>query len=245
MDADGRLLRLEAVDTTTLQSRVYQLLRNTLFDGQFRPGEVFTIRALAGSMGTSVMPVREALARLDAEGAVEIRTTSRQIRIPIMPRESVAELYRVRTELEGMVSAMAAERITPAELSSVEGFIGTMKDAVVAGDERGFLRANRAFHFEIYRAAKSYHLMAIIETLWLKFGPLLRVPLGPGSQAQNRVMDGDQHLHREALKALSVHDADAARRAIQADLAETAAWFARHYDPASYVSIPHKSDGES
>lgn len=234
MDSSGRIGKLERVDTTTLQSRVYQSLRDTLFDGQFRPGEVFTIRALADSMGTSVMPVREALARLDAEGAVEIRKSSRQIGIPIMSKESVAELYRVRIELEGMVSAMAAERITAAELSKVGSCIKTMKTAVADCDGGGFLRANRAFHFEIYRAAKSHHLMPIIETLWLKFGPLLRVPLGPGSQAENRVMDGDQRLHRQALKALSVRDAEAARLAIQADLADTAAWFARHYDPASY-----------
>lgn len=229
-------MNLKPVDTTTLQSRVYQSLRDALFDGQFRPGEVFTIRALADSMGTSVMPVREALARLDAEGAVSVRQGNRQIHIPIMPKDSVAELYRVRIELEGMVSAMAAERITDDELAQVSSCVDAMMAAVATSNARGFLQANRAFHFSIYRAGRSWHLMPIIETLWLKFGPLLRVPLGPGSQAEHRVMDGDQRVHRAALEGLAARNPEASRQAIQADLAETAAWFAAHYDPQLYAA---------
>lgn len=236
MSADQNTPTLVAVDTTTLQSRVYQALRDTLFDGQFSPGEVFTIRALAATIGTSVMPVREALARLHAEGAVEVRNPGRQMCVPIMSLDSVNELYRLRIELEGMAAALAAARIGAKELDDIEDLIGAMAEAANEGGSTAFLRANRAFHFAIYRAARSHHLMPIIESLWLKFGPLLRVPLGPGSRADTRVSGGSQQHHERALVALRAGDAEGACSAIRADLMETGAWFAAHYDARAYVS---------
>lgn len=242
MDAGGQLLQLVPVDTTTLQNRVYQSLRDTLLDGQFRPGEVFTIRSLASAIGTSVMPVREALARLHAEGAVEIRQTGRQISVPVMSRDSVAELYRVRIELEGMAAAMAADHITTAETDELEALITSMAEAVANEEEERFLRANRAFHFKIYRSARSFHLMPMIESLWLKFGPLLSVPLGPGSRPESRVINGGQHHHLEALAALRARDGIAACRAIRNDLAQTGDWFAAHYDPQAYLAPQRDAD---
>jgi DNA-binding GntR family transcriptional regulator len=236
------VMQLVPVETTTLQSRVYQALRDTLLDGQFRPGEVFTIRALAIEIGTSVMPVREALARLHAEGAFEIRPSGRQISVPVMSCQSVAELYKVRIELEGMAAAMAAKRITATELEEVEAFITTMKAAVAKGEQDQFLRANRAFHFAIYRSARSHHLMPIIESLWLKFGPLLRIPIGPGSRAETRVIHGGQRHHEAAFAALKAGKPAAACRAIRGDLTETGAWFAQHYDPQAYLALPRDAD---
>lgn len=236
MDASGQLSQLVPVSTNTLQYRVYQTLRNTLLDGQFLPGEVFTIRALADVIGTSVMPVREALARLDAEGAVEIRHPGRQTSIPIMSRDSVTELYRVRSELEGMAARMAARRITPAEIGAIEPIIGQMQEALDTREVDQFLRANRAFHFAIYHAAQSHHLMPIIESLWLKLGPLLRVSLGPDAQAGGLV-DGGQPHHERALAALRSGDEEAACAAIRSDLADTGAWFEANYHPEAVAKL--------
>ncbi len=225
----------DRVDNSTLQTRVYAALRERIVNGFIQPGEAFTIRALANAMGTSVMPVREALTRLHAEGAVEINPTNRQIRIPIISRDGVMELYKLRIELEGMAAAMAAKAVSSEEIAQLEQLVDDMRKAVEDGRELDFMQANYAFHFTVYRAARSHHLLPIIEMLWLKFGPLLRVPLAPGSRMENRVMDGAQEHHEDLVEALRRGDARKARKAIRGDLGDTADWFDKHYDPEAYV----------
>ena len=55
--------RVRQVDVSTLQDRVYQELRNALYQGRFLPGDQLTIRSLARALGTSPMPVRERSSR--------------------------------------------------------------------------------------------------------------------------------------------------------------------------------------
>ena len=71
---------LAPIDVTTVQERVYQSLRLGLLRGEFLPGEQVSIRGLAEVLGTSAMPVREAVARLIAERAIE-QTGPRTLRV--------------------------------------------------------------------------------------------------------------------------------------------------------------------
>ena len=206
--------------------------------GQVRPGQAFVIRSLADTMGTSVMPVRDALTRLLAEGAVEVRTNGRQITVPVLSRSAIAELFEVRIQLESMAAGLAAERITAGEIEQLERDVATMDRAMVDRDDALFMETNRSFHFTIYHAARSHCLIPLIEMLWLKCGPLLRVPLQTGSRAEIRVMGGAQEQHLAILAALRDGDSVRTREAIRRDLADTAAWFAAHYDPQSVGDAP-------
>ena len=60
------------IESATLQERVYRELAHSIMTGHYAPGEALTIRALAADLGTSVMPVREALQRLYSDGAVVV-----------------------------------------------------------------------------------------------------------------------------------------------------------------------------
>jgi DNA-binding GntR family transcriptional regulator len=220
------LATLTQVDNSTLQERVYRTLKQAILEGRFSPGEALPSRSLAEVLGTSVMPVRDALVRLRAEGGVEI-LPNRVARIPIMTRESIAELYQIRLNLEGLATALATARITEAQLAEVEGAFLGMKRATQANDAADFLRNNQLFHFGIYRAARSYHLMSIIEALWLKGGPLLQ-PFAKGSRAEIRLLEGHE-AHATALSGLKSRDAALAKRGIVTDLGDAARWFAANY----------------
>ena len=63
------------------------------------PGQRFTLRGLAAAIGTSAMPVREAVTRLAAEQALEV-LPNRAIRVPLMTRERFLELRTIRLQLE-------------------------------------------------------------------------------------------------------------------------------------------------
>src|SRR6187399_2056657 len=92
---------------TSLRSQVYDSLRDALTAGRFAPGQKLSFRFIAGSLGVSLTPVREAIRRLVAEGAFEMRP-NRSVRVPLMTRDKVLELRDLRMELEGLASAKAA-----------------------------------------------------------------------------------------------------------------------------------------
>jgi len=227
--------KLKAIQKSTLQERVYVSLRELIASGDLRPGEVITIGALAEQLGTSVMPVRESLFRLETDGAVIINSSSRKISVPVLSRDGVEELYAIRIELEGMATAVAAKKMTPSLLGKLKQKILAMDKAIKERNGHHYLLANRQFHFLIYRAAESEYLLPIIESLWLKFGPLLRIPIRPDCPEELEVMRCGQRHHKEAYEALSQGKPRQARAAIRGDLQNTRAWFKQNYSPDAYL----------
>jgi DNA-binding GntR family transcriptional regulator len=217
---------LAPVDNTTLQERVYRTLKQAIMEGGFSPGEALPTRSLAEILGTSVMPVRDALVRLRADGGVEIMP-NRAARVPVMSRESIAELYVIRLNLEGLATFLAATKITAEQLAEIERAFLDMKLASENNDVGTFLRSNQRFHFGIYSASRSYHLLPIIEALWLKGGPLLR-PFARGGRADLRLHEGHE-AHAAALSGLKAGDGEAARQGILIDLANAAKWYDTNY----------------
>ena len=75
----------------TMQTLIYQELRRSLMAGAFMPGAKVTLRSVSGQIGTSVMPVREAINRLIAERALEV-VGDRQVIVPVMTEEKFSEM---------------------------------------------------------------------------------------------------------------------------------------------------------
>jgi DNA-binding GntR family transcriptional regulator len=123
---------ITTVDVTTVQERVYRELRSALQQGRLVSGQSMTVRALARAVGTSEMPVREALRRLIAEGAL-VQAPNRSFQIIPMTRERLAELIRVRVALEGMAARLAAERSDKALVAALHGFNDDMRASIELG----------------------------------------------------------------------------------------------------------------
>jgi DNA-binding GntR family transcriptional regulator len=164
-------LRLEPLVHETLQKRVYDKLRSAFLTSQFLPGQTLTMRALASMTGTSVQPVREAMQRLCAEGALEWLPNT-AFRVPDIDPDRYRELWSLRRLLEGEATRRASEKITPAELAELRQINRQMRAAMRAGDASGTLTRNRDFHFAIYRAAQSPLLVGLIEMIWMQVSPL-------------------------------------------------------------------------
>lgn len=146
-----------------LQEQLYQNIRAGLLSGRFQPGELLKIRDLAAEWGTSPMPVRAALQRLVAEGALE-GEAQRSVRVPAMTRERFEQLLPVRINLEGLAVELAAARISPAELDSLQGCIERMAVALRERDVQAYLRDNSQFHLTLYSACANPVLLRLIES---------------------------------------------------------------------------------
>ena len=203
--ADGQPLALHA--------GIYDLLRQRMIDGEIRPGADLSTRGLASEMGVSQMPVRDALSRLAAVGAIAIRS-KRRIEVPAMTAARFADLLDCRLLLEPAAAEMACPHIGPDLLRDLRDIDAALDRAMAGGDVIGYMKANAAFHFGIYRANKRPTLNRSIEALWLQFGPYMRVVYDGYGTA------GLIDQHRIALEAIAAGDAGALRAAIAADIAD-------------------------
>ncbi|HEX5844438.1 MAG TPA: GntR family transcriptional regulator [Pseudomonas sp.] len=195
-----------------LQDQLYQQLRDALLAGRFRPGERLKIRDLAAAWGTSPMPVRAALQRLVAEGALESEP-QRSVRVPAMTRERFQQLFEVRLSLEGLAVELAATRIGAAEMALLQGCIERMETALEQRDVQAYLADNSQFHLCLYRACANPILLRMIESLWLQVGPFFN-RLFTEADLSLRLND----FHEQAFKALQAGDGKAARAAMEQDM---------------------------
>jgi DNA-binding GntR family transcriptional regulator len=195
-----------------LQDQLYQQLRDALLAGRFRPGERLKIRDLAAAWGTSPMPVRAALQRLVAEGALESEP-QRSVRVPAMTRERFQQLFQVRLSLEGLAVELAAARIGAAEIELLRGCIARMEAALEQRNVPAYLDDNSLFHLTLYRACANPILLRMIESLWLQVGPFFN-RLFTEADLSLRLND----FHEQAFAALEAGDGKAARAAMEQDL---------------------------
>ena len=209
---EKRRIEVEPLGRETLQDRVYDQIAGLILDGGIVPGQLVTIQGLAEAFGVSAMPVREALKRLTAANALNV-VSGRSIGIPRLSLDRLVDLRNVRIEVEGTAAAWAARAIDPAGLALLEDQLDRMDRSIPSGDTRDYLRANRAFHFTIYRAAGSPTIVSLIEILWLQISPYFNLLRESGNYVSANIH------HRAMVDALARKDEAAARAAIVADIA--------------------------
>ena len=214
--------QLPQMTRRTLQDNVYAYLREGLMAGEFAPGEHLTVRGIAATIGTSVMPVREAFRRLTTEGALEPLLNG-ATRVPVFDVAKLEDLTAIRLSVEGLAARYAAERITAEEFVALEQCNLDVQRAVEAADLAAEAKANERFHFCIYRAAKSPELLRIIEHLWLQMGPYLSWLIKQHHlPTRGRGAYAFRH-HEDIVIALRRRKVDQAEAALRADLAAAAA----------------------
>ena len=136
---------LAPVTRETVQDRIYRQLRDALIQGRFDAGEIFLAGDVAQRMSVSSMPVREALARLVSERALEAMA-NRRVRVPLLTLERARDIAQARTLIEGELAARAIANLTDADIEQLEALtaeyeatreaqdVATLNHAIRAGD---------------------------------------------------------------------------------------------------------------
>ncbi|SFI78532.1 GntR family transcriptional regulator [Celeribacter neptunius] len=204
-----------AATTTTAKEpahlRTYRGIRELILSGDLVPGEPVTIQGLTERLGAGMTPVREAIRRLTSEGALVFHG-NRRVTVPVLTRVELDELIFARLALEPELARRGAERISEAEIIALTGIDGEIDAAIARGDTRAYLIHNHRFHMALYAPAHSEVIAPIVDALWLRSGPALRVMC-------HRV--GTQNLpdmHRAAIDALHAKDTGAVAEAIRQDI---------------------------
>lgn len=219
----GSLAGIAPVDSGTLGQRVYRGLRDFLMAGQLQPGQKLTLRELAAALNVSPMPVREAVRRLSAEGALEM-LPNRRIRVPVVTKARFRELLRIRIAVEGLAVEEAARRIRMDDVDRMEElnrlFAAEMQRRQADGAK--LWRINKDIHFLLYEAAGMPMLLPVIEGLWLQIGPVLHLSLRMRANANARGKNPAPNWHKRMILGLRKRDAAAARRGLVGDMTSAA-----------------------
>lgn len=216
---------LTAIGSVPLHERVYQEIVKALMSGQFAPGQKLTSRKLAAELGTSDMPVRSALSRLQSLRALSALPNG-SMEVPPMTAESFRQLMDMRYLLEGAATEAATSRINGNNLRTVRRNCKELTDAARSGDIELYLRWNYEFKFSIYRHCGNDQMIFTIETLWMQVGPFLRSYASVFADGLSDILEID--YHEEVLHALEAKDGARAREAIIRDIREGADHLLKH-----------------
>jgi DNA-binding GntR family transcriptional regulator len=213
---------ISKISKRSLRDDVYSVVRDAIINGHFMPGSAITIMGLSEMVGTSPMPVREALRQLTAEGALEIMP-NRTIAVPLLTRSEFDDLTALRCHLECIVAVRALPNLTADSLNRLDRLNMRMKKAREDRNLDKHLRLNWEFHSTLYKESNSHFFIDLIEKLWLKIGPLIRFAL------QEVDFSNAAAYHQSTVAALRSADEAQIRKSIELDIVTAAEQICARY----------------
>jgi DNA-binding GntR family transcriptional regulator len=205
-------LDLQPVGRKRLHEQILAQIKERLITGQFAPGQKLPLRSLAEALGTSAMPVRDALQRLESIGVLTA-DPHRPMEVPILDSRQLDEIREIRVALEGVAAERAARHAGSEALAALDTCFDRLAAAARSGDPTAFFRANWLFHCQLVAAGASSVMMGMIEPLWLKMGPVLRLSKPDAARMMKAVP-----VHGEITAAIRQRNPAAARAAVARDI---------------------------
>lgn len=206
-----------AVPAETLAQRAHRELRAALMRGDFLPGTALTLRGLAERLGTSIMPVREAVSRLAAEQALDLQP-NRAIIVPELSRREIDELWRIRCLIESDAASLAAEVATDAEVARMAEITAGMWQALRRRDVHTFVEGTGLWAMQLAAASHSEPFIGYISNIRLRCAPHIAAAFGSEIQAEDPFFWFSLPLQEQIADAIRDHDAARARDLRAADI---------------------------
>lgn len=179
-------------------------LFDAIMAGRISPGAPLRLQELASQLGMSIMPVREALRRLEGLGLVEI-VAHKGAWVRPLTLVDLHDTYFTRLNLECLAIGAAADRFTPADAAEARVALDEHVAARRRGDQVGARNAHERFHFALYRACGSDWLVRSIQPAWRNSERYRVESMRNPEHVARRARE-----HVEMLAALEAHDAAAA-----------------------------------
>ena len=217
---DGRGVGPRREADGAMHEQVFARLRDAIIQGELAPGRTLSVRGLAREFDVSAMPAREAIRHLVAIGALEL-TETRRVRIASMSAQKLSQIETARVALEPELARLAYERVKNRtrekkalanELKSIDLALDV---AIKNGDAADYARLNSSFHMTLYRASDAKVLLGLVESLWLQFGPFMRVIIG-----RIGTSEFEDDTHKSAVEAILQDSPDELEAAIRSDIVD-------------------------
>ncbi|MBW8482827.1 GntR family transcriptional regulator [Actinomadura parmotrematis] len=193
--------RASGVDVARAADVAYAALREMILTGGAAAGSRLGEAELAGTLGLSRTPVREALARLGADGLVEV-LPHKGARVVRWSAADLEEIFELRGVLEPYAAGRAARRGLPdGALAELEAFCDGMEEAAAAGGFQRVAELNDRFHAAVIAASGNRRLPPLLTSV--VHAPLV---LGTFHRYDAASLARSMAHHREITAALRARD---------------------------------------
>lgn len=189
----------------------YQLILDAIDEGTYRPGDRLVENELAERFSVSRTPIREALQRLETQSL--LTRDGRSLIVATLDHNQLAELYVVRSELEGLAARLAARHATPEEIRVLRGMVD--EDRKFVDDPAALARANRRFHKQIHLASHNRYLVQQLDLVHRSMALLATSSLSVEGRAETALDE-----HESIVVAIENGDADAAYGALKQHISQ-------------------------
>lgn len=198
-------------DQKTPQKDAYSLILEAIDTGVYRPGDRLVESELAERFGVSRTPVREALQRLETQSMLS--RDGRSLIVASLDHNALAELYVVRTELEGLAARLAAQHATEEEVSVLREMVE--EDRALLGDPEALSRANRRFHKQIHLASHNRFLVQQLDLVHRHMALLATTSLAVEGRDERALAE-----HSAIVEAIAARDGSRAHEALKAHISK-------------------------
>lgn len=203
----------QLVQDRSLHNDVYGLIVDAIHRGELRPGDRITEGEIAGRMGISRSPVREAFARLIHDSLV-VQSPRRGTFIAELDCGDIEDIQEVRSLLEGHAARLAADRIAPDDVAALHELVRTMADSATGEAWVRVVQLNARFHEQVVRLTGNKVLLRA----WSMLDPLAwliptTVPVGHRHNSHDLLV-----RHTELIDALASGDPQRAEEAFRAHI---------------------------
>ena len=206
-------VKLKPVEANyTLKDRSYDMLRDAILEMNiYEDGANLRLdeRDIAEQLNISRTPIREALARLEKDGLVEIQPR-KGVFVRRKTLDEVLEMIVVWAALESMAARLVAEKATDAELRSLRTLAAQYSEKEAGAHLAEYSEANIKFHQRILELSGCKLLKSTADALFLHMHAVRRRAMGESNRAKRSVVD-----HMCIIESLEARDAELAARLVR------------------------------
>lgn len=194
-------------------SEAYVYLRERIRNGQFKSGERIKAEDIAGQLGISRMPVREAMRQLDSEGLLTIRANRGAI-VTVLNPDEIFELFEMRSVLEGVAIKRAIPHFDADAFAQIELLLARLANA--QNDANAWISRHNDFHDFICAQSGAKRLFTEVRKLRIAVEPYLRLVL-QFPRSEEALAE-----HRELIEVIRAGDPEVAEQVIRRHIVDTA-----------------------
>lgn len=206
MENNRRLMPVNLDSYKPLRELVLEAIREAIINGTLKPRERLMEIQLAEELGVSRTPIREALRKLEMEGFI-VMVPRKGAYVADLSFKDIADVFEIRSALEGLAASLAAERITEEELDEMERCLVEKAEAIATNDIEKLVRVDTKFHDTIYKASRNERLSNIINNLREQIQRYRATTLAYPGRMQESLDE-----HRAIVEALQARDTKLARQ---------------------------------
>ena len=189
-----------------LRELVLEAIREAIINGTLKPRERLMEIQLAEELGVSRTPIREAFRKLEMEGFV-VMVPRKGAYVADLSFKDIADVFEIRSALEGLAASLAAQRITDEELDELERCLVEKADAITTNNIEKLVLVDTKFHETIYKASRNERLTNIINNLREQIQRFRATTLAYPGRMQESLDE-----HRAIVEALQARDAKQAQQ---------------------------------